>query len=122
MTPIISESVYKTIYDLIIKQNNEEAKHLGQEISKAKIVKDSEVNDKVVSLYSVVEFNDPSFSQPIKMQIVPPSEVDLSKKKISVFSPISVALFGFKENDVFNWDMPSGTKTLRIIRVLNTKL
>ncbi|MES2761501.1 MAG: GreA/GreB family elongation factor [Bacteroidota bacterium] len=122
MTPIISESVYKKIYDLIIKQNNEEVKHLGKEISKAKIVKDSELNKKIVSLYSIVEFINTSLKKSIKMQIVPPNEVDLSKNKISVFAPISVALFGFKENDVFNWDMPSGTKTLKIIRVLNSQL
>jgi regulator of nucleoside diphosphate kinase len=122
MIPIISESVYKKIYDLIAKQNNDEVKQLRTEISKAKIVKDNDLNKKIVSLYSIVEFINSSLKKSIKMQIVPPNEVDLGKNRISVFSPISVALFGFKENDIFNWEMPSGNKTLKIIRVMNSQL
>lgn len=119
MVPVISESVYRILFNLITLHKTPEVKNLGEELSKAKIVKDQDLNHKTVSLNSIVEFLDASLSKPIRMQIVLPGEADLSSKKVSIFAPISIALIGFKENDSFTWNMPSGLKTLKIIRVLN---
>lgn len=120
MIPVISESVYKIIYDLVAKKNVKEARYLGEELSKAKVVKDEELSHNVVSLYSNVEFVDTAFNNPIRMQIVLPDEANLENKKVSIFAPICVALIGFKENDVFKWNMPSGEKTLQILKVMNS--
>lgn len=119
MKPIISESVYNTLRSLILKFRTPEAKPLGEEIAKAKVVKDDQIKNDVVSLGSIVEYKDDGINQPIRMQIVLPEQADLSRRKISVFAPISVALIGFRESDIFRWKMPSGTKTLRILKVVN---
>lgn len=119
MKPIISESVYKKIYTLLQKMKSPESKQLGTELSKAEIVKDEELHKNIVSLNSTVEFMDETMDKPIRLQIVLPEDADLSKKKISIFAPISIALLGFKETDTFNWEMPSGLKNLKITRVIN---
>ncbi|MBL7920344.1 MAG: GreA/GreB family elongation factor [Bacteroidia bacterium] len=119
MKPIISESVYKTLYELIKKQKSPEVRQLGEELSKAEIVKDNALKKNIVSLNSIVEFMDDSFKKPIRMQIVLPTEADLEQRKISILAPISIALIGFKETDKFSWKMQSGIKYLTILKVVN---
>lgn len=119
MKPIISESVYHTLRRLISNLKTLPGKALGEELSKAEIVKDEALQSDVVSLNSIVEFEDVALNRPIRVQIVLPEEEDLAKRKVSVFAPISVALIGFKQSYSFQWNMPTGTKTLKIIEVRN---
>lgn len=119
MKPVISKSVYNTLRNLILKFRTPEAKPLGEEIAKAEVVNDDEIEKNVVSLGSFVEYKDDTITRPIRMQIVLPEQADLAKRKVSVFAPISVALIGFRESDIFKWKMPSGIKTLRILKVVN---
>jgi regulator of nucleoside diphosphate kinase len=119
LKPIISESVYKILYNLVTRKKSTEVKQLGKELSKAQIVKDVLLGTKIVSLNSIVEFISSTLIKPIRMQIVLPEEANLGQRKISIFAPISIALLGFKESDHFTWEMPSGFKKLTIIKVLN---
>lgn len=119
MKPIISESVYKILKKLIRRKKTIEVQPLDVELSKAKIVKDNFLDSKIVSLNSIVEFISSSFKKPMRVQIVLPEDADLNQKKISILSPISIALLGFKESDNFIWKMPSGFKNLKIIKVIN---
>lgn len=119
MKPIISETVYKKLYNLLQKVKSSEGKQLGAELSKAEIVKDAELHHNIVTINSEVEFVEESLNKPIKLKIVMPEEADLSQRKISIFAPISIALIGFKESYTFNWMLPSGNKKLKIIRVIN---
>ncbi|MBA4241756.1 MAG: transcription elongation factor GreAB [Sphingobacteriaceae bacterium] len=120
MKPIISESVYKTLYNLIIKQKTPEVKQLGEELTKALIVKDNALQKDIVTINSIVEFIDDSVNKPIKMQIVLPEEMNLNQRKISILAPISIALIGFKQGAQFTWKMPSGIKNINILKVINT--
>lgn len=120
MNPIISESVYKILTNLIRRKKTIDAQPLVEELSKAMIVKDNFLDSKIVTLNSIVEFVSSSFKKPIRLQIVLPEFADLKQKKISILSPISIALLGFKETDSFIWKMPSGFKNLKIIKVINS--
>ncbi len=61
---------------------------LGEELSNAEVVKDDALQGDVVSLNSVVEFEDVALNRPIRLQIVLPEEEDLAKRKVSVLAPI----------------------------------
>lgn len=122
MKPIISETVYHTLRQLISTLKTPQVKQLGEELSKAEIVKDEALQEDVVSLNSLVEFEDVELNKPIRMQIVLPEQEDLAKRKVSVFAPISVALIGFKESHTFQWAMPMGIRTFRIREVRNHSL
>lgn len=119
MKPIISESVYKILTNLIRRKKTLEVKPLYEELSKALIVKDNFLDSKIVTINSIVEFVSSSFKKPMRFQIVLPEHADLKQKKISILSPISIALLGFKETDNFFWKMPSGLKKLQILKVIN---
>lgn len=120
MRPVLSKSVYKILKRLLLKFKSPESKPLGEEIAKARIVRDGALGKNIVSLGSIVEYMVDSINRPIRMQIVLPDQADLSKRRISVLAPISVALLGFRESDHFQWEMPSGIKTLRILKVSNS--
>ncbi|MBS1650863.1 MAG: GreA/GreB family elongation factor [Bacteroidetes bacterium] len=119
MKPIVSESVYKKLYSILQKVKSPEGKQLGMELSKAKVVKDADLKKDIITLNSTIEVQETSLPKPIKLKIVLPDEADLSQMKVSIFAPISIALFGFKESYSFNWLMPSGNKTLKILKVIN---
>ena len=119
MKPIISETDYKLLYTLLTSQLTNEGKPLGQEITKANIVKEEEMHEKTIRLNSYVEVKDAALGKVIKLTIVLPDAVDLKNKHISVLSPLAVALIGYKENDVIPWKMPMGETSFKIIKVLN---
>ncbi|MBA4241757.1 MAG: hypothetical protein C0448_13605 [Sphingobacteriaceae bacterium] len=119
LKPIISESVYEILSKLVRRKKTLEVIPLNDELVKAKIVKDNFLDSKIVSLNSIVEFISSSLKKPIRLQIVLPEEADLKQKKISILSPIAIALLGFRETDDFTWKMPSGIKKLTILKVHN---
>lgn len=121
LKPIISQSVYKILRNLVRKKKALEAKPLNEELLNAQIVKDDFLDSKIVSLNSIVEFIISSFKKPMCFQIVLPEDADLNKKKISILSPIATALIGFKEADHFTWKMPSGVKNIKILKVYNVQ-
>lgn len=119
MKPIISESVYKKICNLLRHVKNPQGQQLSRELSKAEIVKDIELKGDVVTINSVVEYQEKSLNKPISIKIVMPEEADLAQRKVSIFAPISIALIGFKESYSFDWILPSGHKKFKIIKVTN---
>lgn len=119
MKPIISEIDYKLLYDLLTSQKTGVGKNLGQEITSALIMKEEEMDKKVIRLNSYVEVQDIAHEKKIKLKIVLPDCVDLRNHRISVFSPLSVALIGYKENDLIPWATPVGQSNFKIIKVVN---
>lgn len=120
MRPIIAKSVYKKISALLKKMTNPEGKLLRRVLLKAKIVNDKSLNKNIITLNSEVEFIKEDLNKPMKVKLVLPHEADLSQRKISIFTPIGIALIGFKESYTFDWLFPSGRKKLKILRVTNS--
>jgi regulator of nucleoside diphosphate kinase len=51
------------------------------------------------------------------MQVVIPSDRDVTRNKISVLMPMGAALFGYSNNDTLEWDFPGGKQQLKITSV-----
>jgi regulator of nucleoside diphosphate kinase len=119
MKPRISKTDFDALHALLIKQADNMGKSLGQEMEQAIIVDEKELDKSTVRLNSHVEVKDLSTKKVMNLQIVMPDLADLSKKRISVFAPISVALIGFKENDTVSWTLPQGVTDFKIVKVKN---
>ena len=119
MKPIISEIDYKLLHDLLTSQRNGAGKNLSQEITKAVIIKEAEMDKKTIRINSQVEFEDLVHNKKIKLKIVLPDYVDLRNRVISILAPLSAALIGYKENDIIPWTTPVGETSYRITKVLN---
>lgn len=125
-TPTFSKSEYNFLRELILKSKNatntKEANQLSQELDRAVISKESDLDPTVIRINSLVTIEDVKAQKQMKIQIVLPSSADLKQSKISILAPLSVAIIGFKENDQVDWELPAGIKTLKIIAVDNSEV
>jgi len=55
------------------------------------------------------------------IQIVQPSDKDIKNNKISILTPIGAALFGYSVDDTIRWEFPTGTKELKVVKVVQQK-
>ena len=53
-----------------------------------------------------------------EITLVYPQEADLIENRISVLSPIGIALLGYSEGDTIQWTVPSGMMEIEIRKVL----
>jgi len=122
-TPTFCKSDYQFLRELILKSKNstntKEANQLSQELDRAVIGKESDLNS-VIRINSLVTIEDVKAKKQMTIQIVLPSSADIKQSKISILAPLSVAIIGFKENDEVDWELPAGIKTLKIIAVDNS--
>ncbi|RKR08733.1 regulator of nucleoside diphosphate kinase [Flavobacterium sp. 90] len=122
--PTFCKTDYHFLRELILKSKNstntKEANQLSQELDRAIISKESELDNSIVRINSFVTIEDVKAKKQMKIQIVLPSFADVKQSKISILAPLSVAIIGFKENDEVDWELPAGIKTLKIVAVSNT--
>lgn len=123
-TPTFCKTDYQFLRELILKSknstNSKEVGQLAQELDRAIISKESELDKSVIRINSTVTIEDVKAKKQMKIQIVLPSSADVKEGKISILAPLSVAIIGFKENDEVDWELPAGIKTLKIVTVSNS--
>lgn len=118
LKPIILLSEYQLLRELV-KHNPKEGKPLSDELNRAIVIKEEELNKKIIRLGSEIEFLVMKTERKMKIQLVLPEESNLQQQKISIFAPLGTALIGFSENDEVEWEMPGGKMLLKIINVSN---
>jgi regulator of nucleoside diphosphate kinase len=120
-TPTLTITDYNLLRELAKNAkdstNIREIALLNQELDRAIINKDGILDETVVRINSHVVVEDLKAGKQMKIQIVLPSQANLKENKISILAPLCVAIIGFKENDIVEWQLPAGVKTLKIITV-----
>ncbi|WP_162342916.1 GreA/GreB family elongation factor [Cyclobacterium salsum] len=123
MLPIIKTSDADRIFNLINHLNptekTKEVRQLVSEIQKAKKVTDAAMPRKVIQLGSYFEVKFEKQDQLIAMTLELPENADLTTSKLSLFSPLGVALIGYKEGDRVDWPLPVGRRIIQILKVKN---
>lgn len=127
--PIIAQKDLRIITELLKnlnqKQFNKEIPKLSEELKRAKIVQEEkDFPADVIRINSTFSFY---FEQDKKQKeeqytLVLPSQANLTERKISIFSPLAIALLGFKEGMAVDWTLPGGQKTIRITKVDNSQI
>ncbi|HSI75231.1 MAG TPA: GreA/GreB family elongation factor [Lunatimonas sp.] len=122
MKPILKSSDYKKIKvlisDLPRQYRTREIGELQMEMEKATIVPDENIEADIIQVNSYFEVTAMDSDQRICYSLVLPSDADLEKKKISIFSRLGVALIGFREGMEIEWKLPGGIKKFKIEKVL----
>lgn len=93
-------------------------KKLYDELRSATIVSEHELPKNIVRLNSIVTVQT-SFGRKDSLQLVLPNEGDLSKRKLSIMSPMGSALLGYVEGDEVPWNLPIGAENILIEKVVN---
>jgi len=119
--PIILLTEYQSLRELV-KRNPQEGKPLSDELDRAIVIKEEELNKKIIRIGSEVELEVAKTKNKMKIQLVLPEESNLKEQKISIFAPLGTALIGFSENDEVEWEMPGGRMLIRILNVSNEHL
>ena len=90
---------------------------LEETIRNARIIDESKIDTSKVSLLSIVELKNLKTDSIIIYSIVPESETDIKKGKISVNSPIAKGLLGKSKGDIAEINVPAGTISFEIISI-----
>lgn len=119
MQPVISEVDHNELGQLIVKQKNHDVKFLKALLKRLKIIKEKDIPKNTIRLNSLVVFWNSLLKKIVKLRIVLPDKEDLKSRHVSVLSPISMALMGYKEKDNLFVPIPGVERKLRILRVIN---
>ncbi len=116
---LLSKSDYKFLQEhlekAVMKEYNKS--RLMEEIKNAQIFNDNELPDNVVALYTEAKIESTGNKQEFKFKLVKPKEANMKLHKVSIFAPISIALWGYQTGDLINWEMPDGIKEFKIMEV-----
>ena len=91
---------------------------LENKLSTAEIINPTELQkDGRVVFGVIVTFIDLNTDEQFKYQIVGEDEANIRERKISYVSPIARALIGKIEDDITEFDIPSGKREVQIVKV-----
>jgi transcription elongation factor GreA len=86
-------------------------------ISNARVIDNSNLDSSEIRLLNRIQIKNRGTNIIMEYIIVPESEADLKKGKISVGTPIAQGLLGKKVGDVVNIKVPSGEIALEILKI-----
>lgn len=87
---------------------------LEQEIARAEVIAPREAPEELVTMNSRVRLTDLDSGETLEYTLVFPHDADYKERRISILAPLGTALLGFRVGDVVEWQMPAGTRRLRI--------
>ncbi|RCH53700.1 transcription elongation factor GreA [Mucilaginibacter hurinus] len=93
-------------------------KKLGIELKSARVLPEEELPADVVLLNSEVEIQDAESKRTFFFHLVDPKKADIQNNRLSIMSPIGVALLGYRPGVDVEWEMPNGLKTFKIVKVI----
>ncbi|MCB1347978.1 MAG: nucleoside diphosphate kinase regulator [Maritimibacter sp.] len=87
-----------------MQRNPALADRLLDELGRARIVAPAKMPANVVSIGSTVTYRDESTGLEKTVTLVFPEDADITRQRVSVMTPIGVALLGLAEGAEFYWD------------------
>lgn len=88
-------------------RNPEVAEELLSELDRARIIEDSRIAANVVRMGSTLRFTS-DLGEDRRVTLVFPGEADIAEGKISVLTPIGVALIGLSQGQSIDWTARDG--------------
>ncbi|RZJ75799.1 MAG: transcription elongation factor GreAB [Flavobacterium sp.] len=118
MKPIVKQTDYSIITNIIQSlpyyKKTKEVELMLEELKKAYIIPDDDIKADIIQMYSRFEVEDVDSKKTFTLSITPPEMADFKEKKISIFSPLAVGLFGYGKGMTVEWMLPGGFKKLYI--------
>jgi regulator of nucleoside diphosphate kinase len=102
----------------MMRRTPELAERLIEELDRARIVSASRLRPDVVDIGRKVTYRDEQEGKDHTITLVLPQDADISCGRISVMTPIGVALIGLAEDAVFHWETRDGhRRELKVLKV-----
>ncbi len=107
---------------LVAKSFNRDGRNdlaaLETELGRARIVDSQKIPATVVTMNTRLRFMDLDDQTETEITLVFPSDADLDAGKLSVLSPIGMALLGYAVGDTIEWNVPDGVRRIKIEKIL----
>ncbi|AZQ68687.1 nucleoside diphosphate kinase regulator [Silicimonas algicola] len=101
-----------------IRRNPDLADRLLDEIVRARIVPMAKLPPYVVAIGRAVTYRDETTGQEKTVTLVFPEDADIARGRISILTPIGVALIGLAEGASLHWEIRDGKRrVLTVLRV-----
>lgn len=97
--------------------NEKRIAELEDKLSRAKLIDESAMPKDEILIGAKVSLKDMDSSEELEYSLVSEEEADYSSGKISVTSPVGMALLGHKELDVVKIKIPAGTLRYKVIKI-----
>lgn len=92
--------------------------NLTQELNRAVVVSPKDIPSDVITMNSQVRLTDLDSGEEMIFTLVFPDDADVNQDKISVLAPIGTAMLGYRVGDSFEWDVPAGTRRIKVEQVI----
>lgn len=92
---------------------------LGVELDRATVVAPENVPADTITMNSTVRVAIEGNDEDETWTIVYPHKADMDSGRISVLAPLGTALLGYREGDTFEWIVPAGRMTYRVLEVIH---
>ena len=94
------------------------AADLADELGRADILAEDRHPERIVCMNCEIEFRDDTTGKVQNVTLVYPEDADISRRKVSVLTPVGTALIGLREGASMTWETPSGeTRRLTVTAV-----
>jgi regulator of nucleoside diphosphate kinase len=91
---------------------------LEEELDRAEVVNPDKVPRDVITMGSEVRLKDLDSKEVKIYRLVFPNDVRFTENALSILAPVGTALLGYRAGDVIEWQVPKGTRRLRVLKVL----
>ncbi len=93
------------------------ADFLAREIARATIIESDARPPGLVRMGSTVDYRDEATGQVRTVTLIFPDEADLAAGKVSVMTPVGVALIGLSVGQSIEWRTAGGLRSLTVLKV-----
>jgi len=90
---------------------------LEQELDRAEVVEPGAIPRDVVTMNSKVRLKDLDSGETREYRLIFPAE-NRTDDSVSVLAPIGTAMLGYRVGDVIQWQVPKGTRRLKVMQVI----
>lgn len=112
LTELLSEAAATNCRD------RKDLQSLSAELERAQVVDSREIPGNVVTMNTRLRFTDMEDKTSTEVTLVFPADSNIDDGKMSIFSPVGTALFGYAEGDVIEWAVPGGIRKMKIEKIL----
>jgi regulator of nucleoside diphosphate kinase len=95
-------------------RDSENLRRLRQALEIADVKNPADIPRDVITMNSRVTVRDMDTGEQSVYTLVYPEKADYREGRISVLAPIGSAMLGYRAGDVVEWEVPKGTKRIRI--------
>lgn len=100
------------------RRNPDLADRLFDELSRARVLSAKKLPSNTVALGRAVTYRDETDGLETTVKLVLPADADISQQRVSVMTPIGIALIGLAEGAVFHWKTRDGaSRAFTVLRV-----